>query len=130
MENISEMFGKKGGNADIPALLFKSQVEAHITHLLQPDKTLARHEALSIYYESIDGIMDTFIETYMGMHDIKDICVEKCCVIKEPIKYFEDLYAQIEKLRRPIKETFLQNQIDEAQQLIAHTLYRLKNIIT
>ena len=36
----------------------------------------------------------------------------------------------LEVLRKPIKETFIQNQIDECQQLIAHTLYRLKNIIT
>lgn len=69
-------------------LLFKSQVEAHLTHIVQPSKTLSKHEALSIYYTSL------------------------------------------EDLRKPIKETFIQNQVDECQQLIAHTLYRLKNIIT
>lgn len=114
----------------LPGLLFKAGLDAHITHLEQRDKTLARHNAMSIFYESIDGLTDTFVETYFGIYGVTAICVDECCCIKEPVSYFEDLYSQIDTLRKPIKESFLQNQIDEIQQLIAHTLYRLKNITT
>lgn len=136
-KSISDLFGmddeKEYGeksSTSFPALLFKSQVDAHITHLLQKDKTLARHNAMSIYYEGIDELMDTFIETYMGIHEISDIEVEECCVIENPVSYFENLYKQIEAEKSNIKESFLLNQMDEIQQLVAHTLYRLKNIIT
>ena len=114
----------------IPSVLFKAQIDAKITHLLQKDKTLARHSAMGMFYDEIGDKIDTFVETYMGLYTIDEICVEESCCIKEPIKYFAQLYSTIETLRKPIKETFLQNQIDEMQQLISHTLYRLKNITT
>lgn len=130
-KNIYDIIGEEEKETlGIPALLFKAQAEAHITHLLQKDKTLARHEALSMFYEGIDDLLDTFIETYMGLYTIEDICVPKACNIAEPVSYFQNLYNQIEEERKSIKENFLLNQVDEIQQLIAHTLYRLKNIIT
>lgn len=111
-------------------LLFKSQVEAHLTHIVQPSKTLPRHEALGTYYTSVEDLIDTLAETYFGINETEDLTVGECNVITDPVKYFTDLYNMLEVLRKPIKETFIQNQIDECQQLIAHTLYRLKNIIT
>lgn len=111
-------------------LLFKSQVEAHLTHIVQPSKTLPKHEALSIYYTTIDDLVDTLTETYFGLVEPEDLKIQECNVIKDPVKYFTDLYNSLEDLRTSVKESFLQNQIDECQQLIAHTLYRLKNIIT
>lgn len=135
-QNLSDLFGsEEAPKSDtsknkimLPALLFKAQLEAHITHLQQPDRTLATHKALQKFYEDIDDPMDTFIETCFGVHGVQQICVEKACVINNPIQYFKDLYDTIEKLRPMYKEQFLQNQIDEVQQLIAHTLYRLENI--
>ena len=111
-------------------LLFKSQVETHLTHIVQPSKTLSKHEALSIYYTTLEDLVDTLAETYFGLTEVQDLKVQESNIIKDPVKYFTDLYNTLEVLRKPIKETFIQNQIDECQQLIAHTLYRLKNIIT
>lgn len=111
-------------------LLFKSQVEAHLTHIVQPSKTLSKHEALSIYYTSLEDLVDTLAETYFGLNEVENLKISECNIITDPVKYFTDLYNMLEVLRKPIKETFIQNQIDECQQLIAHTLYRLKNIIT
>lgn len=131
MKKLTDYLDVKEDNENtIPSILFKAQLDAKITHLLQKDKTLARHNAMGMFYDEIGDKIDTFVETYMGIYSIEEICSEKSCCIKEPIKYFQDLYNQIEVLRKAIKETFLQNQIDEVQQLIAHTLYRLKNIIT
>ena len=139
MNPLADLFGGKEekeskkemkSEQTLPSLLFKSQLDAKITHLLQKDKTLARHNALGMYYDEIGDKIDTFVETYMGLYPIEDICVEESCCIKEPLVYFKSLYLQIEKLRKPIKETFLQNQIDEVQQLIAHTMYRLNYITT
>lgn len=128
MKDLGKLFGEK--KCILPSILFKSQVDAHITHLLQRDKTLARHNAMSLYYEGIDDLMDTFIETYFGIYGVQEITVDKCSVIENPILYFEDLFKEVEKSKGNIKESFLLNQLDEIQQLIAHTLYRLKNITT
>ena len=132
MEDIGKLFGKnKNPNVFvICSLLFKSQIEAKITHLLQKDKTLARHNAMGMYYDEIGNIIDTLFETSKPWYNTEDLCVEESCCIKDPIFYFKNLYSEVDKLRKDIKESYIQNQIDEAQQLISHTLYRLTEIIT
>lgn len=132
MKMLDEKESRKETNNEnnIPSILFKAQIDAKITHLIQPSKTLAQHEAMGMFYDEIGDKIDTFVETYMGLYSLSDIFVEECYYIKNPIEYFTNLYNNIYKLRKSIKETFLQNQIDEIQQLISHTLYRLKNITT
>jgi len=121
----------KGKRETIPALLFKARTDVHLTHLLQKDKTFATHNALNIFYDEVLDLIDTYIETSMGIDDsFKLTEVEESEVIANPLAYFKDLYNTIQVERQVVKESFLQNQIDEFTQLIAHTLYRLKNITT
>ena len=121
----------KGKRETIPALLLKARTDVHLTHLLQRDKTLATHKALKMFYKEVLDFTDTYIETSMGIDDsFKLTEVEESEVIANPVAYFKDLYNTIQTERQVIKESFLQNQIDEVTQLIAHTLYRLKNITT
>lgn len=117
------------GVSKIINILFKAQIDAKITHLMQPSKTLAQHEAMNMFYEGIDELLDTLVETYMGLYPL-EICTEGSCMINNVQEYFTTLYSILEKERVSIKETFLQNQIDEIQQLISHTLYRIKYINT
>lgn len=115
----------------IPALLLKARTDAHLTHLRQKDKTFALHNAMSMFYEAVGDMVDTYIETSMGIDDSFTLEeVDESKVISNPLVYFKDLYDTIQAERVNIKETFLQNQIDEMSQLIAHTLYRIKNITT
>ncbi len=115
----------------IPALLFKARTDAHLTHLRQKDKTLATHNAMSIFYDSVGDLIDTYIETSMGIDDSFTLEeVDESEVIANPLSYFKNLYNIILAERVSIKEPFLLNQIDEMTQLIAHTLYRIKNIVT
>ena len=121
----------KNTRGTIPALLLKARSDAHLTHLRQKDKTLALHNAMSIFYEAVGDMTDTYIETSMGIDDsfaLEEI--EASEVITNPLSYFKDLYNSIQTERANIKEPFLLNQIDEMSQLVAHTLYRLKNIVT
>lgn len=137
MNKLSELFDsgttKVSSNsitsvAKICALLFKAQLESHISHILQKDKMLSTHKALEEFYTSIDGEVDTLMETSMGLYPITGLNVPQATQIQNPIVYFEGLYKEVESLRKGVKETFLQNQIDTIQQLVAHTLYRLKHI--
>jgi hypothetical protein len=121
----------KSTRGTIPALLLKARTDAHLTHLRQKDKTLALHNAMSIFYDSVGDLVDTYIETSMGIDDSFTLEeVDESEVIDSPLVYFKGLYNTILAERESIKEPFLLNQIDEMTQLIAHTLYRLKNIVT
>ena len=137
MSDLKEMLdgGKPTKNGEDPvvkivALMFKARNDAHITHLKQPNKTLARHDAFGIFYDNIVDMVDTLYETYNGIHDTGSIVVSESGLIVDPIKYFKDAFDTIETLRKGVKESFVQNQIDSIQQEIAHTLFRLKNITT
>ena len=137
-KNLSSLFtsdekeSKKEMSSEvtIPALLFKARNDAHITHLMNKDRTMATHKALEAFYEEVVDLTDGFIETSLVWYPVDDICVEESCCIKNPTQYFRDLYTQIDKLRSKYKETFLQNQIDEMQTLISQTIYRLTYMTT
>lgn len=130
MEEVTSS-ASKNTRGTIPALLLKARTDAHLTHLRQKDKTLALHNAMSMFYEAVGDMVDTYIETSMGIDDSFTLEeVDESEVISNPLVYFKGLYNTIQVERANIKETFLQNQIDEMSQLIAHTLYRLKNIVT
>lgn len=121
----------KGKRETIAALLLKARTDVHLTHLLQKDKTLATHNAMSIFYEGVLDLVDTYVETSMGIDDTFRLTeVEESMAIANPLTYFKNLYNTISVERVAIKESFLQNQIDTMQELIAHTLYRIKNITT
>jgi hypothetical protein len=121
----------KGKRETIAALLLRARTDVHLTHLLQKDKTLATHNAMSIFYEGVLDLVDTYVETSMGIDDTFKLTeVEESMAIANPLAYFKALYNTISVERQSIKESFLQNQIDTMQELIAHTLYRIKNITT
>ena len=113
----------------IAGILFKATNDAHITHLMQPDKTLAKHTAMSIFYEAMPDMIDTLVETAMAFYDVSNIEIEGSCKIEGCcIAYFEKLYNSIDMERKPVKESFLNSQIDTIQEEIAHAIYRLKYI--
>ena len=115
----------------IPALLLKARTDAHLTHLRQKDKTFATHNAMSIFYTEVLELIDTYVETSMGIDDSFTLEeVDESEVITNPLAYFKNLYNTISVAREVVKESFIQNQIDTMQELIAHTLYRIKNIVT
>jgi hypothetical protein len=121
----------KGKRETIAAMLMKARTDAHLTHLKQKDRTLATHNAMSMFYEGIEELVDTYVETSMGIDDT--FCLDEVPEsepIENPLKYFKDLYNSLQAERVNIKESFIQNQIDEMGQLIAHTLYRIKFITT
>ena len=113
---------------DMVSILLHSQTQTHIFHL--QTKSYSEHKALQNYYEGIDGLVDGVIESYQGKYDIltsyKSIKTEEYKNNDQVIKYFKALDAMVEKNRKEIKESFIQNQIDTIQELIYSTLYRLR----
>lgn len=116
--------------SDLIGLLFKARNDAHISHLLQKDKTMARHSAFSGFYDGILGQIDTFCESYMGLYSIVTLTVPESSCIDDPISYFTDLYNKVQETKKEVTEGYLQNQCDSISELIAQTLYKFKNIVT
>jgi len=109
-------------------LLF-SQTQVHIFHL-QTD-SYAEHKALQGYYEGIDGLADSLIESYQGENDIiqnyTSFPMKKYEGKEMVINYFNELLKMIEENREGLP-SHLQNIVDTIVELITSTLYKLKRL--
>jgi len=118
------------GFKNMVSTLLHSQTQVHIFHL--QTKSYSEHKALQGYYEGIDSLVDGIIESYQGKYDIiknyDSNKVEDYASSEQVINYFKSLDTMIEKARKNVKESFIQNQIDTVQELIFSTLYKLKNL--
>jgi hypothetical protein len=120
--------GNNSGFLEMISVLLHSQTQVHIFHL--QTKSYAEHNALQKYYDDIVGLVDGIIESYQGKYDI----VTQYNSVKnmdyksneQVIKYFKNLDSIIEKNRKSVKESYIQNQIDTVQELIYSTLYKLR----
>ena len=109
--------------------LFASRTQAHIFHL--QTRSYAQHKALQKYYDSIIDTVDGFIESYQGKYGIIR-GYSSPAVFREDdnvVKYFEGLvkFVELNRERLP-QDSYLQNQIDNAVQLIETTIYKLENL--
>ena len=121
--------GKKSSMQGLIELLFKAQTEAHITHILQRKKLLCEHNALAEFYGEIEDLIDNLAEFFMAHGIINDLSVSACSEILNTEWYFDNLYKEVETYRTSLnKYPFLISKLDEIQELISQTLYRLKFI--
>jgi len=116
------------GFKNMVSVLLHSQTQVHIFHL--QTKSFSEHKALQEYYEEIDGLVDGIIESYQGKYEViknyDSAKTEDYKSLDQVINYFKSLDTMIEKARKNVKESFIQNQIDTVQELIYSTLYKLK----
>ena len=116
------------GFKNMVSILLHSQTQVHIFHL--QTKSYSEHKALQGYYEGIDALVDGVIESYQGKYDVvtgyNSIKTEDYKSSEQIIKYFKALDSMVEKNRKSVKESYIQNQIDTIQELIYSTLYKLR----
>jgi hypothetical protein len=130
-EDKTEEKTEGGGNGNFEQLVSKllhSRNQTHIFHL--QTKSYAEHIALNDFYDGVLGLFDGLIESYQGKHGI--ISNYKCDGFEnyksgeQVINYLKKLDSDIDTLRKSVKESYLQNQIDTIQELINSTLYKLR----
>jgi hypothetical protein len=116
------------GFKNMVSTLLHSRTQVHIFHL--QTKSYSEHKALQKYYEGIDGLVDGIIESYQGKYDIiknyDSTKPEDYKSSEQVINYFKSLDTMINSVRKNVKESFIQNQIDTVQELIYSTLYKLR----
>jgi hypothetical protein len=120
-----------GGLKEIVSQLLHSRNQTHVFHLqTDSQSSFAEHSALGGYYDGIGDLIDGLVESYQGKHGIikgySSDKIEDYDNVKQVISYLEKIDSVIEKSRKSIKESYIQNQIDTVQELIYSTLYKLK----
>ena len=122
---------KKEGNNDyveMISLLLHSRTQTHTLHL--QTESYPEHMALNAYYDGIGLIIDGLVESYQGKYGIlkgyKSYDLTEYKSTESTIKYLKDLCSKVEKLRNCCKDSYIQNQIDTACELINSTLYKLR----
>jgi len=108
--------------------LFEVLNTAKKAHLQAKNKSNAEHMALASFYESFEGQLDTFIETYFGKSGVKEFQITGVTdgspfltFIKNRVVYFEGCYDLF-------KDGFLTNQLDAIIQECYHVIYKLENL--
>jgi hypothetical protein len=89
----------------------------------------SEHKALNNYYDEIIPLLDGLVESVQGVYPrIAGYTLSPLVDWNEGVSvtYFKGLYQYVQENRKTVyQETWVQNQIDEIEQLIAETLYKL-----
>ena len=128
-ESILEQKENKNSDfVDMVSMLLHSRTQVHTLHL--QTKSYPEHIALNEYYDGIVGLIDGIIESYQGKYEIiqgyKSYDLVNYKSTEATISYLKGLDDKVQKLRGCCKDTFIQNQIDNVNELINSTLYKLR----
>lgn len=110
------------------AKLFEISETAKAIHLQQKSKNGFVHSAMGDLYDKASGLADKIYETYCGLYGTCVISFGSKPSDTEPLAYVKACYNYIDSNRSIFKESFIQNNIDEVQSLLAHTMYKLQNV--
>ena len=127
-EEIKQQKESKMNFISLVSKLLDSQRQTHIFHL--QTKSFAEHKALQDYYDEIDGIVDGLVESYQGKYGIitgwKSVATMEYQSSEQVISYLKSLSEDVAKVYPNMKDTYIQNQLDEVTALINSTLYKLR----
>ena len=125
---LEQKENKSGDFVEMVSLLLHSRTQVHTLHL--QTKSFSEHSALNGYYDGIGDLVDGIIESYQGKYDIiegyKSYDLVNYKSTESTIKYLKDLDGKVQKLRGCCKDSYIQNQIDNVNELINSTLYKLR----
>jgi hypothetical protein len=127
-EQIKEQKESKITFVSLLSKLLDSQRQTHIFHL--QTKSFAEHKALQDYYDAIGGLVDGLVESAQGKYGIltgwKSFPTQEYQSGEQCITYLKTLLIDVASAYNIVKDTYLQNQLDEVTALINSTLYKLR----
>ena len=127
-EEIKNQKESKINFVSLVSRLLDSQRQVHIFHL--QTKSFAEHKALQDYYDSIGDIVDALVESYQGKYGIitgwKSVETLEYQSTEQCVGYFKSLINENNVVRNSIKDSYIQNQLDEVETLLQSTLYKLR----
>jgi hypothetical protein len=127
-EEIKQQKESKITFVSLLSKLLDSQRQVHIFHL--QTKSFAEHKALQDYYDAIGDLVDSIVESAQGKYGIltgwKSFPTEEYQSAEQCITYLKTLSDEVAKAHNIVKDTYIQNQLDEVTTLINSTLYKLR----
>ena len=127
-EEIKQQKESKLNFVSLVSRLLDSQRQVHIFHL--QTKSFAEHKALQDYYDAIGDIVDSLVESYQGKYGIvtgwKSVATIEYQSTEQCIGYLKSLSNDVASVYNIVKDTYIQNQLDEVTALINSTLYKLR----
>lgn len=105
--------------------LFEISVASHIAHL--QTSSFAEHKALNELYDGITDQLDAYAEAYQGKFGIiKGYKAFELHEGEDMISYLTGKTASYEVYRSSLTDGYLQQMVDNTQELINSTLYKLR----
>lgn len=127
-EEIKQQKESKASFVVLVSRLLDSQRQVHIFHL--QTKSFAEHKALQDYYDSIGDIVDSLVESFQGKYGIitgwKSFSTEEYQSAEQCVVYLKSLIDYNNQVKSSIKESYIQNQLDEVETLLQSTVYKLR----
>lgn len=124
MDNNKFKIKPKTNQLEFFGQLFAARDYAHLNHL--QTNSYAQHIALNEFYAGILDVLDGIIEAYQGIYGIQKIVIPETSNYEGPVEYLKEFYDYIDKNRTMFSESWIQNEIDNIQKLVASTLYKLQ----
>ena len=121
---ISENTAQSG---ELIGLLFQSRDIAHIAHLITD--SYAKHKALNEYYDELLGLIDRFVEAYQGeIGKLTTLTIPESTSSVDIVGHLDNLMKDVNNWKEKDYFKSLTAILDEIVELIATTLYKLKEL--
>lgn len=104
--------------------LFECRQVSHNVHL--KTKSYSEHNALNAFYDGLLILVDDFVETFQGQYGLVGDIEFSVKTVDNIIEYLDDFASLTKSTRESIKESHLQNILDEILSLTYKTIYKLK----
>jgi len=105
--------------------LLEIQDISHIAHL--QTSSFAEHKALNELYDGITDQFDAYVEAYQGKYGIiKGYKSFKLDESVDMVSYLKEKMTEFEGYRSDLTDGYLQQMVDNTQELLSSTLYKLR----
>jgi hypothetical protein len=105
--------------------LLEIQDISHIAHL--QTSSFAEHKALNELYDGITDQFDAYVEAYQGKYGIiKGYKSFKLDESVDMVSYLKEKMTEFEVYRSDLTDGYLQQMVDNTQELLSSTLYKLR----
>jgi len=125
-----EMMGESNPMVEMISKLRFAVEQTQVYHW--QSQSYSEHKALNRYYDGIPDIVDGIVESYQGKYGIqtgyKMFELRDYSSPEEVINFLKKIVEDVESLRQSIKESYIQNQIDNVIELTETTIYKLENL--
>jgi hypothetical protein len=112
------------GTKGLVQKMFEARQVAHNLHL--KSKSFSEHKALNSFYDDLLGFTDDFVETYQGQYGLLGDFELNVEAVSNATEYLEDCAKLFAVGRDSLKDSHLQNIMDEVIALTYKTIYKLK----